>query len=95
MDFAYDIGDEVTLVQGHNERPEQVYWSDDMDEYVGKHGVISYRWHHGATDRPAYRVEFDDGNDWTTEEYWLNPFRSIKDVTPDDDSAIDGFINEW
>lgn len=95
MDFAYDIGDDVTLVQGYNERPEQVYRSDEMDEYIGKQGVIIDRWHHEITDRPVYDVEFDEGEYWTAEEYWLNPPHSVKDVTSDDASAIDGFMNEW
>lgn len=95
MDFAYDIGDDVTLVQGYNESREQVYWSYHMDEYIGKHGVIIDRWHHRVTDLPNYDVEFDDGNCWTAEEYWLNPFHSIKDVVSDDAKAIDSFMEEW
>lgn len=95
MDFAYDIDDDVTLVQGYNESQDQVFWNDKMDEYIGKRGVIIERFHHIITDRPVYGVEFDNGGYWTAEEYWLNPFHSIKDVASDDAKAIDSFMEEW
>ena len=95
MDFAYNIGDDVTLVQGYNESPNQVYWSDSMDEYIGKRGVIIDRWHDRVTDRPVYDVDFDEGGCWTAEEYWLDPFHSIKGVTSGDATAIDSFMEEW
>lgn len=95
MDFAYNVGDEVTLLQGNNCEERQVYWASAMDKLVGQKGIITGRTFNAHLGKPVYSVDFgDDG--WWCEEYWLELANYISDTVSDEDaSAINDFMKEW
>lgn len=95
MKYAYEIGERVTLLQGNNDIDNQIYWADSMNQLVGSTGVIRNRCIDKHTGRPAYDVVFDCEGFYRAEEYWLTKSISLHDVTSDDASAIDSFMEEW
>lgn len=96
MDFAYNVGDLVTLLQGYNEVDRQVYWASvSMDKLVGQQGIITERSFNTYLGRPVYLVDFGTNN-WYVEEYWIKSDTSLHNtVTAESSSAIDDFMEEW
>lgn len=96
MDFAYNVGDEVTLLQGNNDDGDrQVYWARAMNKLVGQKGIITERKLNEYLGRPVYRVDFGTNN-WYVEEYWIKSDTSLHNtVTAEQSSAIDDFMEEW
>lgn len=95
MDFAYNVGDEVTLLQGGNAEHRQVYWASEMDKLVGQKGIIKGRTFNEYRRRPVYCVDFGTNN-WYVEEYWITSDTSLHNtVTAESSSAIDDFMEEW
>lgn len=95
MDFAYNVGDEVTLLQGDNCEHRQIYWSSTMDKLVGQKGIIIERVFNTYLGRPVYSVDFGISN-WYVEEYWIENDTSLHNtVTAESSSAIDDFMEGW
>lgn len=96
MDFAYNVGDEVTLLQGNNDDGDrQVYWARAMNKLVGQKGIITERKLNEFLGRPVYRVDFGTNN-WYVEEHWIKSDTSLHNtVTAEQSSAIDDFMKEW
>ena len=95
MDFAYNVGDEVTLLQGDNCDTRQIYWARTMNKLVGQKGIITERSFNAYLGRPVYSVDFGV-NSWYVEEHWITSDTSLHNtVTAESSSAIDDFMKEW
>ena len=92
--FAYDIGDQVILLDGKGNDPFNVGWiaddglyDDNMDDRIGK--VLTIRIKRVYDNSVEYKVE---GSDWWYSELWLVPYSPITQDNPDLDSMLSGLM---
>lgn len=93
--FAYDIGDQVILLDGEDNDPFNVGWvaadgvsdDDNMDDRIGE--VLTIRMKRVEDNSVEYKV---DGSDWWYSEVWLVPYSPITRDNPDLDSMLSGLM---
>lgn len=91
--FAYNIGDQVILLDGKDNDPFNVGWvaddgsDDDMDDRIGE--VLTIRKKRFYDNSVEYKVE---GSDWWYSEVWLLPYSPMAQDNPDLDSMLSGLM---
>jgi hypothetical protein len=65
-----------------------LFYSPNMDEYVGKIGTVIGQDHYDDDDIDVCRVQFEDG------DVWSYPYLQTLDHLVEDERTIDQIINE-
>lgn len=93
MQFLYNVGDEVVLLDGRpSERRDDPGFAPGMERLIGQKGKIIKTLTGGSRyRRPWYKVAFNGGtNVYTVEEYWIEPVYEMHDSP-----LLDKFFEEW
>lgn len=93
MQFLYNVGDEVVLLDGRpSERRDDPGFASGMVRLIGQKGKIISTFSGGIMHgRPWYKVAFNGGVQvYTVEEYWIERVYEMHDSP-----LLDEFFEEW